>query len=121
MSIEKTSEVDAIGIDKQTGNVSLTIRDNKDWDNIDEHLELLQEKLNKYLSFIESDEIYEAYPKAVGRKIDILIYSKYELPSEGIDFITKAEQVIKNARFGLYCFQWIQDKDNNEDNWKQIL
>jgi hypothetical protein len=119
--IEKISEVDAIGIDNQTGHVGLTISDNMGWNNTDEHLELLQEKLNRYLSFIESDEIYEAYPNAVGRNIDIHIYSKYKIPSEGMDFIIKAEEVIKKAGFVLCCFQWAEDNDIDEDDWKQIL
>lgn len=52
MSIEETEVIDFIGIDKEQGEVSLTISDHLEWD--DNHLFILQKKLNSYISFIES-------------------------------------------------------------------
>ncbi|WP_407059149.1 DUF6572 domain-containing protein [Ralstonia syzygii subsp. celebesensis] len=36
-------------------------------ENSEEHLLLLQEKINCYLRFIESGEIYNSFPSAEGR------------------------------------------------------
>lgn len=44
-----------------------------------EHISLLQAKLNSYLRFVESGEIYQSYPNAEGRQILIDIVGKYSL------------------------------------------
>ena len=77
MSIDQTNVVDAIGVDNATGDVVLTIADHLEWTGSDnEHLLLLQEKLNTYLSFVESGELLEAYPDAKGRTVLIDVVCK---------------------------------------------
>ncbi|WP_370590617.1 DUF6572 domain-containing protein, partial [Xylophilus sp. ASV27] len=56
MNVENTTIVDAVGTDKETDEVRLSIFDHLPWDT--EHLRLLQDKINVYLGFIESGEIY---------------------------------------------------------------
>ena len=73
MGVQNTNEVDIIGINKETGICTLTIIDSLDWRNEEEHLLLLQEKINVYLSFIESGEIYTTYTPSKGRKFEIKI------------------------------------------------
>ena len=70
MSIEDPNVIDFVSLD-QNGNVFLTISDHLEWDADNEHLLLLQEKINSYLSSIESGDIYKKYPKAKGLKIII--------------------------------------------------
>ena len=67
MGVEQTTVIDAIGIDKVSGAVHLTIADALEWDA--DHLRLLQEKLNAYLAFVESGELYSAYPSAAERPV----------------------------------------------------
>lgn len=55
-----------------------------------------------YLSFIESGEIFNTYPDAKGRLIEIKIYAKHVIPENGIDFLEKASEVILNAGFEIY-------------------
>ena len=58
MSIEQTNTVDFVSIDEISGDALLTISDHLAWDeNEGAHLELLQNKLNAYLRFIESGEL----------------------------------------------------------------
>lgn len=64
MGVQQTTVIDAIGIDKVTGAVHLTIADALEWDAA--HLRLLQEKLNAYLAFVESGGLHSAYPSAAG-------------------------------------------------------
>ena len=96
MSIEHTDTVDLIGTDK-TGMVVLTISDHLEWN--DEHLLLLQEKLNSYLSFIESGEIFESYPSAKNSNIRIDVVCKYEPTTEGASFLSKCADIITKAGF----------------------
>lgn len=101
MALEKTSEIDSIGIDNQTGVVILSIIDDLNWENENYHLNLLQEKINIYLSFIESGEIYETYPNAKNRVVEIKIYFKHELVESGFDFINNAKTIIEESGFKL--------------------
>ena len=60
MSIDQNRVVDFIGMDLIKNEIILTISDHLEW-GVTDHLVKLQEKLNNYLSFIESGELYEAY------------------------------------------------------------
>ena len=98
MAIDNISIIDFIGIDKKTNELILTISDHLDWDNTDTHLEILQAKLNAYLSFIESGEIYEHKKEAMGRKIIIEIVGKYNLPTEVISFYKNVNVQVKDLK-----------------------
>src|SRR2546427_9504377 len=57
MPVENHGLVDAIGVVKESGAVALTISNHVDWEDSRAHLLSLQEKLNRYLAFIESGEL----------------------------------------------------------------
>lgn len=99
MTIEQLDKVDIIGTDDS--NIELVISDHLKWDDKNEKLLLLQDKLNLYLSFVESGEIYEHYPKAVGLPVKISIVSKYQPNSEAVKFLALAAETIKDAGFEL--------------------
>lgn len=100
MSIEQTDVIDAIGTEIPSGLVVLTISDHLDWNN--DHLCLLQEKLNVYLSFIESGEIYSTYPSAKDQELAVSIICKYRPNPEGYDFLLKATSVLAAAGIKLF-------------------
>jgi len=98
MSVDQTNLVDAIGIDNSTGEVVLTITDHLDWtENGRKHLFLLQEKLNTYLSFVESGEILETYPNAKDRAVLIDIVGKYQLSEQAQAFYAQFAQIVEGA------------------------
>ena len=101
MSIVQSDKVDFIGVNKELNTVILVISDHLDWTDSDCHLEMLQDKLNSYLSFIESNEIYDAYPKAMGKNIIIEVQGKYPLNKEAEKFYGQAREVIRGAGFDL--------------------
>jgi len=101
MSINQTDTIDIIGTTPE-GKVILTISDHHPWDET-WHLQLLQDKINAYLQFIESGQIFEDYPNAVGRELVIEIAMKHEPTSEAISFLEKVKEVIEGAGFG---FKW---------------
>ncbi|MEM1113743.1 MAG: DUF6572 domain-containing protein [Pseudomonadota bacterium] len=96
MSIEELKSVNAIGID-QDDIVVLTISDHLEWN--DEHLYLLQEKLNAYLAFLESGEVYEAYPDSKGKAFKINVVCKYEPTPSARKFISQCANFITQAGF----------------------
>ncbi|WP_291587439.1 DUF6572 domain-containing protein [Comamonas sp. UBA7528] len=92
MTVENTSIVDAIGTDKATGAVYLTITDHLHWDTA--HLRLLQEKINLYLGFIESGEIYASFPNAKGAPLVIDVFTKLRPSEDAVRFLKQAEAVV---------------------------
>jgi len=76
MSIEDKNLIDVISIDKQ-GILVLTISDHLEWDDKNEHLLLLQDKINSYMDFIENGQLAESYPEKADKKIMIQIVFKY--------------------------------------------
>lgn len=104
MSIAQTNIIDAIGVDNATGDVVLTITDHFEWtENNNEHLLLLQEKLNAYLRFVESGEIVKAYPNAKNRAILIDVVCKYPLNQQAQGFYSQVAQIVEGAGIKL---QW---------------
>ena len=90
MSLEKTDIVDAVGIEKGSDFIALTIADAWDWQDTGKHLLALQGKLNAYFKFIESGQIFEAYPEAAGRQIVIDVIGKFPVPDIGLEFLKRA-------------------------------
>ena len=98
MSIDNSKIVDAVGTEKDGTVVTLTVTDHLEWD-CNEHLYKLQEKLNSYLAFIESGEVYASYPKAKGKKIKISVVCRHAPDDQGIIFLNKCRKLIENAGF----------------------
>lgn len=104
MSIEDVNKVDMIGIPKDNELiVSLGITDHLSWNNeIENHLFLLQEKINSYIRFIESGEIYESFPIAKGRaEFLIEIFFQHKIPQEGISFLGKVNEYLSSTNIRL--------------------
>lgn len=104
MSIDQPKVIDARSLDKDLKEVHLFIFDHLDWNNVnDEHLFKLQEKINTYLAYIESGEIYENDPIYKGKSIVIHVIAKYTLPSNDLvkRFYEKATSIVQWAGFDL--------------------
>lgn len=102
MSIEQVNTVDAIGVDKSTGEVVMTIADHLPWNKDEpetehEHMLLLQEKINAYLGFVESGEILKSYPVSQGKKVRIEVIGKYQLSTHAEKFFSRARGIVQDA------------------------
>ena len=112
MSIEQLDVVDVVSIDKQTGDMILTISDHLDWADTVAHQTALQAKFNNYLAFIESGEILTRYPDAKGRPVVIKVVFKYTPDQEGYGFLARAKAVIESAGFGFRHELFAESYDN---------
>jgi len=95
MALDKTDVVDFVGIEKGSEFAALTIADSWDWRDERTHLLALQAKLNAYFKFIESGQIWESYPEAVGRQLVIDVIGRFPLPQIGIDLLKNASDTCK--------------------------
>ena len=107
MSIYEQQQIDLITVNDK--NVELVITDYREWENeedaVNEHMFLLQEKINTYIACYESGELFDIKPTAKGKKIIIRIISKYCLNNNGIWFLSKVKTVLKAVNIELY-FEW---------------
>ena len=102
MSVSDADKIDFIGLDPLTGVVVLSISDHLNWaEDNDDHLVSLQDKINAYLSFVESGEIYEKFPVLAGKAVNIRIVGKFDLAGEGLKFFKLASDLIRKAGFTL--------------------
>ena len=100
-TIEEIDKIDGIGIDKVNPYVILKIFDHLDWDNEENHLHLLQEKINSYLTFIESGQIYDDYPYAKDKDIIISISFKNTPTANAINFLHEVSRILTKAGYRL--------------------
>jgi hypothetical protein len=112
MSIEQSNVVDIISLDP-TDCVVLTISDHLEWNSESDlrHMWLLQEKVNKYLAFLESGEIYHSYPQYRGQRVKISVTGKFPLNSEAETFYRKVSTIVEGAGFEFQFKLYVQIKE----------
>lgn len=88
MSVEQAQVLDYIGLDKVTGDIVLTISDHLEWDERSEenHLRLLQDKINAYIGYIDSGRAIERYPDANKRNYIISVVGRVQPSAMGLKF-----------------------------------
>lgn len=101
MSINQTNIIDVISTSPE-GIVILTISDHHSWQETYHH-QLLQDKINGYLQFIEGGQIYKDYPQALNGDISIRTIMKYEPNIETLNFLEQCKKIINAAGIG---FEW---------------
>lgn len=100
MSVDQIDVIDVVSKSKD-GEIVLTISDHLNWNNTREHLFMLQEKVNAYLRFIESGELYCKYPEAKGRQVRIDIKFHYRPTLEASAFLDKIRPIVEAAGLGF--------------------
>ena len=98
MSVDQTQVIDVVSKDKD-GTIVLSISDHLDWENTKQHLLILQEKINTYLNFVDSGEIYEKYPEAKGRPIEIEVRFHYGPSMEARAFLAKVKPIVEESGY----------------------
>jgi hypothetical protein len=99
-------------VDKDSGVVVLTISDHLDWADSRQHQVVLQDKINAYLAFVESGELLERYAEAKGRPVVFQVVFKFRPDTSGLQFLTKAKEVIESAGFTLRYEAFAESYDN---------
>ena len=102
MSIEQIDKIDFISTTPE-GKVDLTISDHLEWDEENNHLLILQNKLNAYLDFVQSGQILEDYPSAENNEITINVLMKYAPKEIALTFLNQCEKFVEEQGFK---FKW---------------
>lgn len=94
MSIVDLDKIDAAGKDKEEGALRLMIADHLDWEYEDVHLEILQDKINIYIQYIESKQYVEKHGKGF-LKFYIDIHFKEKITEKCVDFLRVVAEQLK--------------------------
>jgi hypothetical protein len=81
----------------EAGEIHLVISDHLDWINSVEHQLILQRKLNTYLRFIESGELFEKFPSARTNPFYTEIVFQHEPDEDGYIFVERAKSIFGEA------------------------
>ena len=100
MAVDQPNVIDVVSKEKN-GDIVLTISDHLDWRDTEQHLAILREKINTYLSFLEDGEIYERYPDAKGHNIHVEIGFFYQPNLQAQSFLSEAKMQIEGAGFSF--------------------
>ena len=103
MSVLERGKVDFGHVDEDK--ITLCISDHIPWDDelVDAHLSVLQDKINDYMDFIDSGEIYEQFGNK-GKTPNIKVIFCYEPVKITIDFLEKVKVILKDSGYEL---EWI--------------
>lgn len=101
MSVVDLMVIDFVAINAASGDAILVISDHLEWDERNEHLLILQNKINAYLEGIEGGSLYETYPDAKYRNIVIEVKAKYAPNETGRIFLGRTEMQLKAAGYGF--------------------
>ena len=99
MSIEQSHAIDWLAVDAASATCTLAIIDHLPWDAA--HLQALQAKLNRYLQFIQSGEIFTADPDAADCELVIAVRAIHAPDTVAERFIEAARSVLGDAGIGL--------------------
>ena len=102
MAIDEPDKIDILFKDND-GHAVLVIADHLDWEEFDEgdHLELLQEKINNYLTFVDSGQLSQARPEWKGLPVVIQVDAMHQPSKKGLEFYRAAGKVVAQAGVSL--------------------
>lgn len=106
MAVNNKDVIDFISINK-SNNVVLTISDHLKWD--EEHLLILEDKINAYLEVIENGQIYEVYPNATDKKFVIQVAMKYSPNKKAKEFLEKVKEFLEANDYEFKFYQLKND------------
>ena len=95
MNIENTDTIDGLAFKQETSSLILLLADGMDWIDMNRHLQLLQDKLNTYIWYIESRQYEEKYPNV--ERIEVRVSFLFKEPEICHKLLDAAEQVLLNV------------------------
>lgn len=91
-NIESTDTIDTLAYREQSGMLILQLADGMDWSDSERHFELLREKLDTYIWYIDSKQYEEKYPKV--QRIELRVKFVFKEPEVCIRLLEKAGAVL---------------------------
>lgn len=94
MSVEQPRTIDFVSVAEAPRRARLTVSDHLAWDD-PTHLKKLEDKLNAYLDFTASGEIFDLYPELRDMPLWIDVKFMFEPTDTALAYLEKAKKVIE--------------------------
>lgn len=104
MAVDNKNVIDAISTNPE-GKVVLTISDHLPWDIENNHLAILQDKINSYLDVLENGQIYESYPDAKNKNFVIQLVMKYTPNKDARKFLDIISDFLDKNGYSFNYYQ----------------
>jgi hypothetical protein len=101
MTIEDPKVIDIVATKPDEDVVRLVITDHLDWENPEEHLTTLQDKLNAYLDFVETGDLVTQFPDVSEKRVLIEVFFLHEPLDTAVHFLRKAESILQEFNVAL--------------------
>ena len=102
MSVVDKDKVDGIALTEDKI-IKLLITDHLSWENEYEHLLILQEKINSYLAFCESDQYKEIYQGYRVKNVVFEIHFLYEPTQNAYTFLEQLPAQVGELSIAVEC------------------
>lgn len=101
MSVVEKNKIDGIALSNSSNVLMLLISDHLDWENEYLHLVQLQNKINSYIDFLETEQYRDIYPGKKFSEFCIQIHFKYQ-PTENCNkFIKNVNSQISSNNISI--------------------
>ena len=97
MTVEDFNQVDFVAMNPGAPDVLLVIADHLDWSAAEDHARLLQDKIYRYLDFVESGELWARFPEARGRRVTIQVRAKFPLSEYAARFLASISATVTES------------------------
>jgi hypothetical protein len=104
MAVDDPNTIDIMAVSGDRTTLCLVITDHFGWDNPDNtpaRLNMLQDKINCYCGFSESDELLEHYPNARDMRIAIEVAFLHQPNATGIEFLNAVRDVLAEDSYSF--------------------
>lgn len=91
-NIENTDTIDGLAYKEQTKMLILQLADGMDWSDAAGHFELLRQKLNTYLWYIDSKQYEEKYPDV--ERVELRVSFMFKEPDACLKMYEKTSEVL---------------------------
>lgn len=104
MAVDNANVIDGMAIDKEKNAICLLLTDHLPWNgdgsmNEHDHLVLLQDKINAYISYLETKQYETIYPETSFDMAVIEICFKYEITQNCEKFLNAVQNQI--GQYGI--------------------
>lgn len=104
MAVDDKNVIDIISINPE-GKAVLTISDHLEWDTENNHLLILQDKINSYVDVLESGQIYDIYPDLENKEFIIQLVMRCLPDEDGREFLDIITKFLKDNGYEFNFYQ----------------
>lgn len=94
-------DIDIVALNVEDKIVNLIMEDTADWNDARGHIDSIQEKILKYVAYVDQGKLVEDYPQVVGYQVIIKVIFQQAPNDQGLVYIKDAQKVLEDVGYHL--------------------